>query len=118
MDMTREQASKALELRDTVIELFEDSKYKIVFEEAYFKTEAARLALAIVDNEMQDDIEQRIINEKIRAIGHLHVFLNSQISLGNMVQDSLDAEEREKVLAGKTMDFDEITGDSYEVTED
>jgi epoxyqueuosine reductase QueG len=115
MDMTREQAAKALELRDAIIALFNDSKYKTVFEDAYFRDEAARLALATVDNEMQDEIEQRIVNEKIRAVGHLHVFLNSQIALGNMVQASLDAEEKEKVDAAKVVEYDEITGDSYEV---
>ena len=111
MDMTRDQANKALELRDTVIELFQDPKYKLVFEEAYFKNEAMRLPLALVDNEMQDETEQRIINEKIRAIGHLHIFLNTAIALGNQVQYSLEAEEREAVAASKVTLYDNVTGE-------
>jgi len=115
MEMTREDADKALELRDTILELFEDERYKTVFEKGYFEAEAMRLPLALVDNEMQDEVEQRIIEEKIRAIGHLHVYLNSAITLGNQVQFSLEAEEREKLNASKVMAVDEITGEEYEV---
>ena len=111
MDMTREQAANALELRDAVLGLFDDPKYKIVFEEGYFKAEAMRLPLALVDDEMQDEIEQRIIQEKIKGIGHLHVWLNSSIALGNQVQFSLDAEERERVDAAKVVVYDDITGE-------
>lgn len=111
MDMTREQAAKALELRDAVIGLFDDPKYKIVFEEGYFKAEAMRLPLALVDDEMQDEVDQRILKSKVNAIGHLHVYLNSSIALGNQVQFSLDAEERERVDAAKVVVYDEITGE-------
>ena len=115
MNMTMDQAQNALDLRDAVLELFNDAKYKKVFEEGYFKAEAMRLPLALVDNEMQDEVEQRILQEKIRAIGHLHVYMNSAIALGNQVQASLEAEEREKVNANKQFEVDEITGETYEV---
>lgn len=118
MEMTREAADNALKLRDDIITLFDDAKYKNVFEEGYFKAEAMRLPLALVDNEMQDEVEQRILQEKIKAIGHLHVYLNSAIVLGNQVQFSLDAEERERVQASKVMAIDEITGEEYEVEEE
>ena len=118
MVMTQEGAAKALKLRDTILEMFEDPKYKLVFEEGYFKDEAMRLPLALVDNEMQDEVEQRILQEKIKAIGHLHVYLNSAIALGNQVQFSLEAEERERVDAAKTYATDEITGEEYEVEEE
>lgn len=111
MEMTIEQGTKALKVRDAVIKLFSDKNYKLVFEEAYFKDEAMRLPLALVDNEMQDDMEQRILSEKIKAIGHLHVFLNSAIALGNNVQASMEAIEREKIKANKVVAYDEISGD-------
>lgn len=117
INMTMDQASTALKLRDTIIELFQDEKYKTVFEEGYFKAEAMRLPLALVDNEMQDEIDQRIIKEKIAAIGHLHVWLNSAIALGNQVQQSLAQEEKERVDAVKAKAYDEITGEAYEVGE-
>ena len=117
MNMTMEQANTAIELRDAIISLFNDPKYKTVFEEGYFKAEAMRLTLAVVDNEMQDDIEQRIIGEQTRAIGHLHVYLNSAIALGNQVKASLEAEERERVDATKAVQYDDITGDKI-VTEE
>lgn len=110
--MTIDQANEALKLRDTIIEMFNDEKYKVVFEEGYFKAEAMRLPLALVDNEMQDEIEQRIIKEKIAAIGHLHVYLNSAISLGNQVRASLEQEEKERVNATKVVSYDDITGDA------
>ena len=110
--MTRERASEAINLRDAVIKLFDTQEYKTVIEEGYFKTEAMRLPLALVDNEMQDEIEQRILSEKVKAIGHLHVWFNTVIALGNQVQASLDAEERERVDATKTVAYDEITGDA------
>lgn len=115
MEMTRESADKALKLRDTTLELLNDEKYKIVFEEGYFKAEAMRLPLALVDDEMQDETEQRILKEKIKAIGHLHVYLNSVITLGNQVEQSLKAEEEERDRANKEVAYDEVTGDAYEV---
>ena len=118
IDMTREQATVALDLRDTIIELFNDPKYKKVFEEGYFKAEAMRLPLALVDNEMQDEIDQRILKEKVAAIGHLHMYLNSAITLGNQVQYSLEAEEKERTEAAKAVDYDDITGDPVVAEED
>ena len=118
MTMTNEQAAKALELRDAIGRLFDNPDYKTVFEEGYFKAEAMRLTLAIVDDEMQDEIEQRIVGEKTRSIGHLHVYMNSAIALGNQVQFSLDAEERERVDAVKNVEFDDITGDPIVTEED
>ena len=107
-----EQAEKALEVRDAVLRLFENEDYKTVFEESYFKDEAMRLTLAIVDNEMQDEIDQRLISEQTRGIGHLHVFLNTRIALGNQVEQSLAQEEKERVDAVKSTQYDEITGDA------
>lgn len=118
MEMTNEAAENALKLRDAIQSLFEDSRYKTVFEEGYFKNEATRLPLALVDDEMQDEVEQRILQEKIKSIGHLHVYLNSAIALGNQVQFSMEAEERERVQASKVMATDEITGEEYEVEEE
>lgn len=117
MEMTREAADNALKLRDDIIALFDDTKYKTVFEEGYFKAEAMRLPLALVDNEMQDEVGC-VSYKKIKAIGHLHVYLNSAITLGNQVQFSLEAEERERVDAAKTYAVDEITGEEYEVEEE
>lgn len=115
MEMNMDQAEEAMKLRDATIKLFKNKDYKKVFEEGYFKAEAMRLPLALVDNEMQDDIEQRILKEKIAAIGHLHVYLNSVINLGNQVEASLEAQEKEKVEASKSIEYDEVTGDPYEV---
>jgi len=112
MTMTTEQADKALALRDAITRLFSNPDYKIVMDNGYFKDEAMRLTLAIVDNEMQDEIEQRIVGEKTRAIGHLHVWLNAAINLGNMVQASLETEERDRVDATKSVTYDDITGDA------
>ena len=111
INMTMEQAEKALQVRDAIKRLFENEDYKLVFEESYFKDEAMRLTLAIVDNEMQDEIDQRLINEQTRGIGHLHVFLNTRIALGNQVEQSLAQEEKERVDAVKATQYDEITGD-------
>lgn len=111
MNMTMDQAQKAMDIRDAYIRLRETKDYQLVFEEAYFKDEAMRLALAVVDINMQEDIEQRLISEQIRAVGHLHVFLNSKINLGNIVEESLANEEKERVDAAKNIQYDEITGD-------
>ena len=112
MDMTMKQAEESIKLRDSILELFKNRHYKRVFEEGYFKAEAMRLPLALVDDEMQDDVEQRILKEKIAAIGHLHVYMNSAISLGNQVEASLEAQEKEKVEANKNIEYDNITGEA------
>jgi len=117
VELTRKQAEKALKSRDSLIKLMKNREYKEVFEEGYFKNEAMRLPLALVDNEMQDETEQRILREKIAAIGHLHVYFNTVIALGNQVQASLEAEEREKIAAETESEFDEISGEEVETDE-
>ena len=112
MDMTMKQAEEAIKLKEAVIKLFNNREYKRVFEDGYFKAEAMRLPLALVDDEMQDEVEQRIIKEKIAAIGHLHVYMNSAIALGNQVEASLEAQEKERVEANKNITYDDITGEA------
>ncbi len=111
MTLTQKQAEKAIKLRDNTLSLFNSKLYKAVIENGYFKDEAMRLPLALVDDEMQDEVEQRIIKEKIAAIGHLHVYLNSVIALGNQVEESLKAEEREKARELEPVEYDDVTGD-------
>jgi len=115
VNITTEAARGVIETKNALERLYANEDFKAVFNEGYFGNEAKRLPLALVDDEMQDEVEQRILNEKIRAIGHLHVYLNSVVSLGRSMEASLVAHEKAQAEANIATEVDEITGETYEV---
>ena len=116
ISITIDDAQKAIDAKDAVLEMYESAWFKTVFTDGYFGSEARRLPLALVDDEMQDDVEQRILNEKVKAIGHLHVYLNTVVAMGRNMEAGLEAQEREQARANIVTETDEITGESFEVT--
>ena len=119
--MTVEDAQKFVDRRDRLTELLNTDIFKEIFTEGYFRDEAARLAQAITNPGMQDDIDQREIEGQIRAIGHVQNFLLTIKQQGDAKETALtehaEEELERQIQAEKVMEIDPITGDEYEVKE-
>lgn len=111
IEMTLEEADKAIEAKDALIRMMSTADYKLVFDTAYFTDEAARMPLYLVDDEMQDEIEQRIALEKAKSIGHTKVFLNTLISKGNYVEQQKKLNSEAALNKEAEQEFDEVSGE-------
>lgn len=119
--MTLEDAQKVVDKRDRLTALMSTDAFKEFFLEGYFRDEAARLAQAIVNPQMMDDIDQREIDGQFRAIGHVQNFILTIKQQGDAKEAAIaehHAEEMERMTQSeKVMDIDPITGDEFEIEE-
>jgi hypothetical protein len=115
IEVTRDQAEKDIKLGEEMEKLLLNRSFKKVFLEGYFRDEAARLAKAITNYEMQDEVNQREIDGQFRAIGHVQNFILEIKKKANVMKDALAEEEREEIESNKIFEVDPITGDEYEV---
>jgi len=122
IEMTKESAQKVVKKRDDLLKLQENPIFKEIFIEGYFRDEAARIAQAIVNPEMMDDIDQRELEGQMRSIGHIQNYMLTIRQAGNAMEARIkeaEAEEREaERLANVEVVVDDITGDEIEVSND
>ena len=120
--MTEADAKKAIKFRDDLQKLFKHPTFKKAIVEGYFKSEPARIAQALTNPSMQDEVDQRSLNEMLRGVGHLNNFLLNIIREGNTIEIQLEEHkaqvEEEARLAEMETVIDPITGDEIEVEED
>ena len=113
--MTKEEALKIIDKRDRLKAMYEETTFKEIIIEGYCKEEPARLAQALCNAEMQDEIDQRSLNEMIRGIGHFHNFLRNDVRQGNNIEVQLNEAEAEAqaelLREARTMEVYPITGD-------
>jgi len=112
MFMDVKEAEELIVLKNAIERLKNNRDFKKVITLQYNEKEAARLAKALANPEMQEDIDQRIIKEKLAAIGHLDAWLDTKVKLGNQIEQELKEVEKEKNKADiEEPEVDEITGE-------
>jgi len=115
INIDEREAKEIIALRDSFLKLKNNREFKKVVEVGYFKEEAARLVQASVNDELQDEVEQRINLEMIKAIGHLQKYFNAVVLRGNQLEQMLEDYQRELNAKEVETVVDDITGDEYEV---
>jgi hypothetical protein len=115
MEMTEAQAKEIVEFKNSIERLNTNEDFKKVFLDGYFTKEAARIAQAIVNNELQDDVEQRIITDQFKSIGHVQNYLNTALVTGRQTESAIAAYHDELNKEVVEMEVDPITGDEYPV---
>ncbi len=120
MDMAGMKEAKAdIKLRNELNELYKHPTFKKVFLDGYFTDEPARIAQALCNPVMQDEIDQRSLDEMLRGIGHCQNFLLEITKAGNTGEYQIkEAKEQEAAAMeharledeGKIV-IDNITGD-------
>lgn len=122
MEVTIEEAQKIIDRRDRMTKLVSGRDFKVLFTNGYFKDEAARIAGALTNPEMMDDIDQRELFSQVKAIGHVQNYIlqvklegdNMERALKQHYEDELEKERR----ANLTIEVDPITGEEIEVKDD
>lgn len=124
--MTIQDAKKFVEKRDRLTKFVNTKGFKEFLTDGYFRDEAARLAQAITNPNMQDDIDQREIDGQFRAIGHLQNFILTIKQQGDAKEHAIqehEQDERERLIreaqeeAGQ-IETDPITGEDIVKGED
>lgn len=120
--MTMDQAQAVVDKRDRLTDLINTDAFKEFFLEGYFRDEAARLAQAITNPGMQEDIDQREIDGQFRAIGHIQNYILTIKQQGDAketaIKEHLEEELERQIQEEKEMEVDPITGEEYELKED
>jgi CO dehydrogenase/acetyl-CoA synthase gamma subunit (corrinoid Fe-S protein) len=95
----------------TLEKLYTNKAFKEIILDDYFVKEASRLALTLTDYNTQDEISQRNIDEKLRAIGHLNLFFNTILNMGRASEERLKTYEEQLANADTEVEYDDITGE-------
>ena len=85
-----EQAKKHVNKMNCVFNLSKNKDFIDVIEKGYFEEEASRLVLLKADPNLQKPEDQASIIRSIDAIGHFRQYLGSAISIGRMMEKSLE----------------------------
>ena len=100
VEISIEDAKEAIGTMESLIKLQDNSDFKKIILDGYFKEEASRLvlfrALPQVTEEMRVDIDAQIA-----AVGNFRQYLSTIFSQGNMARNGLASHEatREEILA-------------------
>lgn len=89
LEISKEQALEAVELRDALIALQKNKHYKRIFEKELFQDFAAQCVLAKGSNASQNETAQKAIDRDIAMIGSLNARLYSIIALGDNAEAAL-----------------------------
>ena len=115
-------ALERIKMKDAILEMMKTPEFILIFKNGYHRDEAARLAQAITNPEMQDEVDQRSLHEMICAIGHSQNYLLNIVKEGRhlesqMIEAKADATQA-AINAEKIYEVDDITGDEFEVIND
>lgn len=124
--MTIQDAKKFVEKRDRLTKFVNSKGFKEFFTDGFFRDEAARLAQAITNPNMQDDIDQREIDGQFRAIGHVQNFILTIKQQGDAKEHAIqehEEDERARLIHEAQVDagnvvIDPITGEEIVNGED
>jgi hypothetical protein len=101
LEISIEEAKAKVELMEALDSLGNNSNFKKVILDGYFKNEASRLVLLKAVPSMQSEAQQLSISKSIDAIGHLRQYFSTVYQLGNMAKQSIVEDEatREELLS-------------------
>jgi hypothetical protein len=101
IDISIKQAEKYVNKMNSVFNLHKNKDFIDVIEKGYFEEEASRLVLLKADPNLQKPEDQNTIMKSIDAIGYFRQYLSNVISLGRMMEKSLeeDKETRRELMA-------------------
>ncbi len=94
IEISIENAKAAIEKRDTLMSLFEDKRFKLIFEEGYFTEEPARLVSLLADSEYAgDEVKQQAIRNDMMGISVLRQYFLGINQMGVQMMNAVAASE-------------------------
>ncbi len=115
-------AQEKVETRDRLIKFMETDGYQEFIEDGFMNDEVVRISEALTEDAMQDEIDQRLLNQKIVAPAHLKQYFITIKQFGNtaeqQITDQLQFDRDLAIAETQTTEVDNITGDEYIVDEE
>jgi len=101
IEITLEQAQAAVAARKALQTLTKNPEFKELVLEGYFEKEASRVVLLRADPSMQDELNQKDLDNQIVAIGYLRQYLSGIMIKGRTAEKAIQDcnETREEILA-------------------
>lgn len=90
IELSIEQAEKKVKLAEQLERLFENEDFKALIDEGFMKEYALRMVKLRAHPAMQEDRDQRIINEKIEAVGTLNQYFQAIFAEGRHAEGALE----------------------------
>ncbi len=114
-DLGLAQAQERVDTRDRLLKFMETSAYKEFIVDGFQNDEVVRVSQALIEDAMQDEIDQKLLKQKVVAPAHLGQYFLTIRQLGNsaelQIKDALEAETQETIDETKMIEIDPITGD-------
>lgn len=95
IEISIENAREAVERKKSVEALFKNKHFKEIFEEGYFKDEAARLVSLLTDPEFNSDEEQKKILNDMIGISATRQFLLNIYAMGRQMENAIKRSEEQ-----------------------
>lgn len=92
VELTIEYAEEKVALRNSLVSLANDPKFKSIVDQGYFVDTAARLVLLKAEPGQQSKEDQLDIIKRIDAVGYFRQYLSSIIMEGNAAERALKAD--------------------------
>ena len=109
------QAQERIETRDRLKAFMDTPDFKEFIVDGFQNDEVVRCSQALIQDAMQDEIDQRLLNQKVVAGAHLGQYLLTVIQMGNTAELQIRDAKEEEVNAQLAEDAntytDPITGD-------
>ena len=114
-DLGMAQALERVETRDRLLKFMDTDAYKEFIVDGFQNDEVVRVSQALIEDAMQDEIDQRLLKQKMTAGAHLGQYLLTVRQQGNGAEMQI-AEARAEAQAatiteGVEPEYDNITGD-------
>lgn len=94
IDISIEEARKAIERKNALSRLLDNGDFRLVIEEGYFEKEAAELVIKKATPGMASPENQESIIKAIDAVGGLYQYLFKVFNLGEQAEKSLEIHEQ------------------------
>ena len=108
-------AQEKVDTRDRLIAFMDTDAYKEFIVDGFQNDEVVRVSQALIEDAMQDEIDQRLLKQKVTAGAHLGQYFLTIRQQGNtaqmQIEDMVREEVEETIGETKSVEYDPITGD-------
>lgn len=95
IEISIEHARQAVVKREMLMSLFTDERFKVIFEEGYFKEEPARLVSLLADSSYENPIQQEKLKMDMMGISVLRQYFLGINQMGIQMQNAISSSEEQ-----------------------
>jgi hypothetical protein len=101
IELTIEEAQKSIDKMEALERLRKNADFKVLIEGGFLKEEAARLVLMKAEPNLQDEFQQKMLDNMIIAVGYFRQYLNKIYQFGRHAEQAIEShrETRNEIMA-------------------